>query len=326
MTRQRTLTLLLFPAAVLLPACSPRSPSSLIRATGHVEATEVRVATKIGGRLDALTLEEGDRLERGQTIAQIDTVDLQLALDAAAAERARAAAELALLEAGYRKEEIAEAEAQVEQARAELANAELRLARLQGLLDAGSGTAQGRDDAVAAREVAAARRAAAGERLRKLRAGFRREEIDAARARVGAADARIAQLRQQIGDATVTAPVGGIVTEKVAEEGELLAAGELLAVVTDLGDAWLTIYVAEPDLGRIRIGQPARVVTDGGEERTGRVSFVATQAEFTPKNVQTRDERVKLVYEVKVALDNADGLFKPGMPATAELRPAGSSS
>jgi len=93
-------------------------------------------------------------------------------------------------------------------------------------------------------------------------------------------------------------------------------------VVTDLPNAWLNAYVAEPDLARLRLGQEAEVTTDDGQSRKGRVSFVASRAEFTPKNVQTRDERVKLVYRIKVALENADGLFKPGMPATAHLSPA----
>jgi HlyD family secretion protein len=93
-------------------------------------------------------------------------------------------------------------------------------------------------------------------------------------------------------------------------------------VLTDLKNAWLTVYVAEPDLGRIRVGQQAQVVTDGGERRTGHVMQVASQAEFTPRNVQTRDERVKLVYRVKIALPNDDGLFKPGMPAEARLQRA----
>jgi HlyD family secretion protein len=93
-------------------------------------------------------------------------------------------------------------------------------------------------------------------------------------------------------------------------------------LVTDLASAWLNAYVGEPDLARLGLGQEAEVVTDDGQSRKGKVSFVASRAEFTPKNVQTRDERVKLVYRIKVALDNGDGLFKPGMPATARLVPA----
>jgi HlyD family secretion protein len=253
----------------------------------------------------------------------VDTVDIRLALDAARAERSQADAELRLRRAGSRKEDIAEARAQVARAAADLDGAERDLARMEGLLAAGSGTEKSRDDARARRDAAAAAVTAARERLRKAEAGSRPEEIDAARARVAAADARIAQLEQQIKDAAMLSPVAGVVTEKVAEEGELLARGSAVVVVTDLADAWLTVYVAEPDLARIRLGQTAEVRTDDGQTRQGKVTFIASQAEFTPRNVQTRDERVKLVFKVKVGLPNQDGLFKPGMPAEARLAPAG---
>jgi HlyD family secretion protein len=115
-------------------------------------------------------------------------------------------------------------------------------------------------------------------------------------------------------------PSAGIVTAATAEPGELLAAGSPIVVITDLASAWLNVYVDEPSLGRIRLGQPVEVRTDGGEVREGRITFIASQAEFTPKNVQTRDERVKLVFRVKVDLANEDGLFKPGMPAEARIR------
>jgi HlyD family secretion protein len=154
-----------------------------------------------------------------------------------------------------------------------------------------------------------------------MEAGSRKEEIAAARARVQAADAGIARLEQQLADAVVVSPVAGIVTRKLSEEGELMAPGAGLVVVTDMANAWLNAYIPEPDLGRIRLGQEAEVVTDDGQTRKGTVSFIASRAEFTPKNVQTRDERVKLVYRIKVAVDNEDGLFKPGMPAEAYLEP-----
>jgi HlyD family secretion protein len=129
----------------------------------------------------------------------------------------------------------------------------------------------------------------------------------------------VAQLVQQIEDAVIVSPVSGVVTEKIAEAGELLQSGAPLNEVTNLNDAWLNVYLPEADLGRIRIGQDAEVSTDSGQKRAGKVSFVASQAEFTPKNVQTRDERVKLVFKIKISLDNADGVFKPGMPAEAQL-------
>jgi HlyD family secretion protein len=267
-------------------------------------------------------VDEGQAVSAGQELARIDTTDIRLALDAARAERAQAEAELRLRLAGSRVEDVREAQAQVARAEADLAGAQKDLERMEGLLGAGSGTTKARDDARTRRDVAQGSLDAARERLGRLEAGFRREEKDAARARLDAADARIAQLEQQIKDALILSPVAGVVSEKLAEKGELAARGTGIVVVTDLPNAWLNAYVAEPDLARLRLRQPAEVVTDDGQARAGRVSFVAARAEFTPKNVQTRDERVKLVYRIKVALENGDGLFKPGMPATARLQPA----
>ncbi len=305
----------------VLAACGDGKDDGRIVASGHVEATEVRISTKVGGTLLSRPVDEGDPVKVGTEIARIDTVDLDLALRAAEAERSQADADYRLKKSGYRPEDVAEAEARVAQAEADLDAAQKDLDRMEALLATGSGTPKSRDDALARRDVAKASLAAAREQLRKMRAGFRPEEIDAAKARLAAAEARIAQLRQNVRDASIVSPTNGIVTSKIAEPGELLAPGAPIVVITDLADAWLNVYVGEPSLGKIRLGQEAEVRTDGGETRKGHVTFIASQAEFTPKNVQTEDERVKLVYKVKIGLENADGLFKPGMPATATLEP-----
>jgi HlyD family secretion protein len=318
--RSRAVSALLAFAVLSGTACREDDDAGLIVASGHVEATEVLVSTKVAGTVESLSVDEGHAVAAGQELARIDTTDTRLALDAARAERAQADAELRLRLAGSRVEDVREARAQVDRAEADLAGAEKDLERMEGLLAAGSGTTKARDDARTRADLARAARLAARERLKRLEAGFRPEEKDAARARLAAAEARIAQLEQQVKDALVLSPVAGVVTEKLAERGELAARGTGIVVVTDLPNAWLNAYVAEPDLARIRLGQEAEVVTDDGQARKGRVSFVASRAEFTPKNVQTRDERVKLVYRIKVALDNGDGLFKPGMPSTARLR------
>jgi HlyD family secretion protein len=327
MTRRRVLPASAgFVLLTTLAACGNGEDPTRIVASGHVEATEVLVSSKVAGTVETLAVDEGDAVTEGQELARLDTTDTELALQAARAERALADADLRLRVAGTREEEIKEAEAQVTRAEADLDGAEKDLARMQGLLDAGSGTTKARDDAGTRSDVAAASLTAARERLRRLQAGARAEEIDAARARLKAAEARIDQLEQQLKDAVVTSPVAGVVTEKLTEQGELAARGTGLVVVTDLANAWLNAYISEPNLGRIRLGQAAEVVTDGGETRAGRVSFVASRAEFTPKNAQTQDERVKLVYRIKIAVDNADGLFKPGMPAEARLQAQGGGS
>jgi HlyD family secretion protein len=309
--------------ALLAAACGGGSEDGRILASGHVEATEVVISTKVAGTLEHLAVDEGSTVEAGLEIARIDTVDEVLALESAKADRALAQAELSLRLAGARKEDILEAKAQLARSEADLAGAARDLERMEGLLSVGSGTTKSRDDARTRRDVAAASVEASRERLRRLEAGFRTEEKEAARARVQAADARIAQLEQQIADAVIRSPVDGVVTQKLSEQGELMAPGAGIVVVTDLASAWLNAYIPEPDLGRIRLGQEAEVITDDGQARTGRVSFIASRAEFTPKNVQTRDERVKLVFRIKIALENEDGLFKPGMPAEARLQPAG---
>ena len=309
--------------ALLAAGCGEGNEDGRILASGHVEATEVLVSTKVPGTLERLAVDEGSTVQVGEEIARIDTVDTLLALESAKAEQALARAELRLRLAGTREEDILEARAQLVRAEADLAGATRDLERMEGLLATGSGTTKSRDDARTRHDVAAASVEAVRERVRRMEAGFRDEEKDAARARVQAADAGIARLEQQLEDAVIRSPVGGVVTRKLSEEGELMAPGTGIVVVTDLASAWLNAYIPEPDLGRIRLGQEAEVLTDDGQSREGRVSFIASQAEFTPKNVQTRDERVKLVFRIKVAVDNEDGLFKPGMPAEARLQPAG---
>lgn len=313
--------------------CREAGPPANVRATGHVEATEVRVATKVGGQLLELAVDEGSRVESGDLVARIDTTDIDLTLRRAGAELDAARAQLRLLAAGARAEDIRQAEAQAAAARAEIAAAEAELEaatadleRFETLLRSNSGSEKQRDDAATRRAVAEQRVVAARERARaadegleRVRAGARAEEIDAARARVAAVEAEIASLEQNRADAVVTAPVSGIVTEKLADQGELLAPRTPLVVVTDLDNAWANVYVDEPVVPRIRLGQPAEIVTDAGITVTGRVTFISPRAEFTPRNVQTAEERSKLVYRVKVAADNRDGVLKQGMPVEAVL-------
>lgn len=312
-------------SAVLLSlgGCGRGREAGIIAASGHIEATEVHLSSKVGGTVAALPRDEGDPIAAGEILAQIDTTDISLQLAAARADRDQAAAQLKLGLAGARAEDVQEAAALAARATADLDGAEKDLARMESLLQSGSGTAKARDDARTRRDQAAASLRAAQEQWKKLRSGSRPEEIEASRARLAGAAARVAQLEQQIRDATVRSPVDGILTERLVEQGELLAPGTEICVITELGQPWLTVYVGEPDLGRIHLGQGAEVRTDSGQTRDGKITFVSSQAEFTPKNVQTLQERVKLVYKVKITLENKDGLFKPGMPAEARIPAAG---
>ena len=312
----RTLMVLLS-ALVASNGCARTQAADDIRGAGHIEATDVHISAKIPGRLLEAPLEEGDPVKTGDVVAKQSSTDLAITLKQVSADRAQAAADLKLRLAGARTEDIAEAEAQIRATEADIAGAQLDLDRMQGLLDRNSGTAKARDDARTRRQVLDARVTAQRQALARLRSGARSEEIEAARARVASLDARIAQVEQQIADATVTSGVDGIVTSRIAEPGELLQAGSPICVISRLTEPWLTVFVTDLDLAHIRLGQEVTVTTDGGHTRKGRVTYIASKAEFTPRNVQTRDERVKLVYRVKVGLENADLFFKPGMPAEA---------
>jgi len=325
---------LLGAALVSAAACAAKPPADRVRVSGQVETTDVQVAANVGGRLIELRVKEGDRVNPGDLIARLDTADAQLARARAQAERDQAAAQWRLLQAGARPEDVRQAEAQTATAQSELAAAQTDLAaaqadvdRFEMLLASNSGSRKQRDDAVTRRDVAQAhvqgardRVRAAAENVTKLRAGARKEEMAAARARVDAADAQLATLQKAIADAVLAAPVGGIVTEKLADAGEMVQPRAPLVVVSDLDHAWANVYVGEPDVPRLRVGQTATLFTDaGGAGLPGTVSYVSDKAEFTPRNVQTADERSKLVYRVKVTVDNSAGVLKQGMPVDADF-------
>jgi HlyD family secretion protein len=331
--RQRTIAWLLCMTALVLPACREKAATGNSRVSGQVEATEVQVAPEVGGRVLDIPVAEGNRVKTGDVMARLDTRDVDLALQRAQAERAAAEAQLRLLQAGSRPEDIRQAEAQasaaasdVAAAQADLASAEKDLQRFEQLLQSNSGSQKQRDDAATRRDVARdrvasarARADAAREAVARLRAGARREEIDAARARVDAVDAQIAALQKNKADATVLAPIDGIVSERLLDPGEMAAPRGPIVVLTDLDHAWAEVFVDEPQVPRLKLGQPATVFTDAGGSIPGTISFISSKAEFTPRNVQTAEDRSKLVYRVKIAVDNREGVLKQGMPVEAEI-------
>lgn len=327
------LTVIIAPLA-FLAACSEAAPADRLRVSGHVEATETRLAPEAGGRILTLTVKEGDRVQPGQVVMTLDTRDVQLAIQRARAEVAGAEAQLRLATAGARVEDLRQAQSQIETARAEeklarteLAAAEQDLARFESLLASNSGSRKQRDDAATRRDLAGDRVASAQSRVRtaegalgKLRAGSRPEEVDAARARVAGVAAQVAALEKTLGDATVQAPVGGIVTEKLVEVGEVIAPRAPAVILVDLDRAWADVFVPEPAIPRITIGQTATVFTDGGGPGIpGTIGYISPKAEFTPRNVQTAEERSKLVYRVRINVDNKNGVLKQGMPVEAEI-------
>ena len=326
---------ILFTLALLVATAACRQAEvPETRVSGYVEVTEVPVAPQVGGRILELRVDEGDRVMAGDVIARLDTRDAELQLARARAERASAEAQVRLVQAPPRPADVRQAEAQVAAATADAAAAQAELdaartdlARFEALLQANAGSQKQRDDARARVAVAEERLRGATERIRvareavsRVEAPARREEVDVARARVATIDAQIAVLEKAIADAELAAASSGVVTQRLAEAGELVSPGMPIVVLADLDNAWANLFVPEPLVPRVMLGQSATVFTDaGGEGLPGTVTYISPKAEFTPRNVQTADERSRLVYRIKVSVDNRAGVLKQGMPVDAEL-------
>ncbi len=259
----------------------------------------------------------------------------------------QAQARLAELEAGSRPEEIASAQAAVERARADQVRWQSEFGRISRLHEQGVVSSQLLDSVRSSRDMAREQLRAAGQQLSLVRQGPRKEQIEQARAalqqagarlalvragprreRIAQARARLEQARQALAAAetrlsftVVSAPLTGFVLSENIEPGEFVAAGTPVVTVGELANVWLRSFINETDLGRVKLGQTAHVTADTypGKSYEGRISFLSSQAEFTPRNVQTQQERVKLVYRVKIDLPNPDQELKPGMPADAEI-------
>jgi HlyD family secretion protein len=300
---------------------TPGQQSGRLRLSGNIEVTDTEVSFRIPGHVRERLVSEGERVARGAVVARLESVDLEHEVVLRQAEVASAKALMAEMTAGYRVEEVAQARAAHAQAQAELVRAESDWHRQQALFEEGLVTARDAESARTAFEVAKGRTREDRERLDMFVKGFRGEQIDQARARLQQAEEALALARTRLDYATLVAPMDGVVLAENVEPGEFVAAGTPVVTLGALDPVWLRAYLGETDLGRVKLGQTARVVTDTypGKVYRGTVAFIAQDAEFTPKNVQTDKERAKLVYRIKITLPNPDQELKPGMPADAEL-------
>ena len=292
-----------------------------VRISGNVELTEVQVSFKVPGRVLSRLVDEGAFVRRGEIVARLEDAELSDALELAQADAGAAAATLAELEAGSRREEVAQGEALLARAEAEADRLSTDYQREQALYAKEVIPKRELDAARAASDAARASVRERREALQLLRKGARRERVDEARARLKGAQARVSTAKERLGYATLVAPLSGVVLSKSVEPGEQVAAGTPVVTLGDTGQCWLKGYIPETELGRVKLGQGARVTTDShpGKVYQGKVSFISSEAEFTPKNVQTEKERVKLVYRIKISLANPGMELKPGMPADAEI-------
>jgi HlyD family secretion protein len=310
-------------ACLSLAGCARQARA--IEASGTIEATSVQVSSRSSGEILHMAASEGRRVSRGDLLAEIDHAALDLQLGQAQSGVDLARAQLSLLTNGARAEDLAQAQESLNQANESLRTSQVDFRRTSSLFTANAATQKERDDAETRLTNAKAQAAAADQALKKLQNFARPEDLKAGLARVSQADFSVRLLAKSIQDCTVTAPTSGTITEKLAEEGELAAPGMGLYVVTDLSTVKLTIYVPESALGSILVGESARIRIDSfpAKDFSGKVTWISPVAEFTPRDVQTKDERVKLVFAVRIEIANPEGIFKPGMPADAVLAPGG---
>lgn len=316
--------LILSATSLAFAACgrNARDPAGEIRLSGNFEVVDAQLGFKTPGRVVERTVDEGARVEAGQLLARLDDAELACELSLRRAELDAVSAALAELEAGTRRQEIAAVEAALRSAEAERERAQLEFRRQQELRDSDAVAAREFEAAQAQVRVAAARVAEIEQRLALLREGPRPETIAQARARVAQARAAVGLAETRLGNARLESPLSGVVLEKHAEPGEFVAAGAPVLTVADTSRVWLRAYLNQTDLGRVKLGQTVEVRTDSFPEKTypGVVGFIASEAEFTPKTVQTTKERVKLVFRIKIDVANPAGELKAGMPGDVFLR------
>lgn len=288
-----------------------------MESTGSIEATQIDIRSEVGGRILKLHFDEGDRIKPEDVLAEIDHEKLDYELKNAQARVKELGARLLLLQRGFRDAEVRKAKEALLEAEVQLQDARREYKRIQKLFDGGVASDHEKDRAETAFKAALKQYERAKQDYEIFHEGFRSEEITAAQAAKESAEAYVALAERRIRDATIVSPAKGIVSERYVEQGEIISPGSLLFSIIDLQDIWIMAYVSEKNLGKVRLGQNGYVFIDSFPEKKfpGKVTHISPEAEFTPKNIQTKEERVKLVYGVKVQVQNDEELLKPGMPA-----------
>lgn len=317
---------LLVASALLFSGChrNNRAHKGDVMLSGNIEVVDAQLAFKLPGRVAERPVSEGQRVTSGQLVARLDDSEQVQELALRRAELAAARALLAELAAGSRPQEIAAAEATMRSTEAERDRAKLEFTRQQELLAKAAVAQREFETAQAQLKVSEARVGEAGERLKLVKEGPRAETIQQARARVEQATAAVALAQTRLDNTRLLSPLEGVVLSHNIEPGEYVSAGTPIATVADIAHVWVRAYLNQTDLGRVHLGQKVGVRTDSYPDKTyeGTIGFIASDAEFTPKTVQTAKERVKLVFRIKVDVANPNGELKAGMPADVVLSAA----
>lgn len=308
-----------------------RESALLAGGNGRIEATEIGIATKLAGRVASIAVREGDAVRAGQVLAVMDLDSLAAQRDEARAALLRAGHQAAAVAAqvALRESDAAAAQAVIAQREAELDAAQRRERRSARLVKDGAASQQELDDDRARVRGAQAALAAARAQAQAARAAISAERAQqvGAQAAEEAARATLARIEVELRDGELRAPRDGRVQVRLAEPGEVLAAGARVLTVLDLSDVHMTFFLPAHAAGRVALGAPARIVLDAAphEALPARVSFVASEAQFTPKTVETASEREKLMFRVKAQLSPEllrarQGQMKTGVPGTAWVR------
>ena len=301
--------------------CGSKSDPNIIEGTGTIEATNVTISAKTTGQIKKLLHDEGDQVKAGDTLLIIDTDALNIQLKQLQAGTDVTQAQYQMMRNGSRKEDIMQGESVVQQAEVNYNLAKQDFERMQKLYSELSITKKQFDDAQGRFDIVSSQLQSAKENLRKLKNFARPEELKQAEGRVNQSVANMDLIKKSINDSYIISPVRGVLSQKYFEEGESVSPMSSLVKISDLSNVELFIYVPETELPKIKYGQKAEVKVDAYKDKvfTGKVVYISPEAEFTPKNIQTKDERTKLVFGVKINIQNADMELKPGMPADAKV-------
>jgi HlyD family secretion protein len=307
--------------ALILVGCG-NGHKGTIEASGTLEAVEVKVSAKVPGQIDKLFVDEGSQVKTGDTLAILDHSTQEIQWRQANAGVALADAQYQLLVNGARSEDIQQAQDALKQLQSTSKLADEDFNRMKDLYASKSITKKQYDDAESRYVITQAQLNSAKENLKKMHSFARPEDLEAAHARLDQAKASADLLRKQISDAYIVAPVAGTVTNKPVEVGELVGVGTTIVTISQLETLNLMIYVSDTELGKVQLNGSADIVIDTYPDKTfpGKVVYISPIAEFTPKNVQTKEDRTKLVFGVKLEVDNKDGILKAGMPADAYVK------
>jgi len=291
---------------------------------GNVDIRQISLAFDGSGRVAALHAEEGDRVKAGALLAVLDTRTLALQAEQAQAQIGVQQQSLLRLRNGARPQEVAQARSRVTAAQADASQAEQDLKRLQGIAANTQGrgvSAQDLDRARSNLQVAQAKVAEQREALRLTELGPRAEDVAGAEAQLKAAQAQLGLLQHQIAQGELKAPADAIVRSRLLEPGDMATPQRPVFALALMQPKWVRVYVSEPDLGRVKPGMAARIVTDGQPDKSikGKVGYISSVAEFTPKSVQTEELRTSLVYEVRVLAEDPEDVLRLGQPATVHM-------